>query len=548
MMILQEERRADPEDKQWRTLADIRSKLSGKSEAECQAYWENCIPMPPMEFLPPAPPPLLGPPGKYADPICLRETLAFDPEFAEALDKRLNEPRVPQKEAISALCQHAGMADKLPELDAVVETQRQTWRRTGLLSRKGLMQYEPQMLALYINSLEEFPVYSAWRVLTQWSDDRSKCMNSEPFLAAVRWMTWLDQSLALLPQINATTAYRVVKDFRYGDFLTRFRPGRQDLMWYEPKSVAWNSPGCTDGEKVAREWAGKSPGQSTIFIIENFTGHDVSFLSAYAQEHEAMNRALTPFEVVHAQLGDASSDDVLTKCDRVHLKQLPVQRREPITCRELNQQEVKKYARYVKDMELVELFKHHFDIEWDEESGISEENMRNAMKHDEKLQGFGFRGGTQAMKIKKSTRVHGDSGISHEHTLLAYNKGVAGRYDTLYCRAVQSANFDEDAFTNACQRKARECRGDVRQRLGAGHWFWYLFMRKQRFDEYYGLDAECDEQARLEVDTQRVNEQQRSFTDVLCGCILATAIQEKRLIYHEDRSGEFRLLGKPSED
>jgi hypothetical protein len=343
--------------------------------------------------------------------------------------------------------------------------------------------------------------------------------------------------------MSATTAYCVAQNIRYGDFSMHFKPGRQDLMWYEPTSVVWNSPGCTDGEDVARKWAGDWPG-STIFIVENFTGHDISFLSNFPDEHEAMSRALTPFEVVHAQIGDPSSDDVLVQCDRVWLRQKPLRRRESIPCRELNIQDVKKYASYVRDMNLVTLFKYHFDIEeWDEESGVSKENMCHAWQHDEKLQGFSL-AGSKGMKVKTEHSNSGDS-INIAQTLVVYSQGVAQRYDFLCCRAVQSANFDEKAFVEAIQDRALKCRDDVRERLTNDHWFAYWFLSKRMFDRVFDLDGESAAEAQRGVSRLKSAEKETAFTDVLCGFMLATALEEKRLICQEGSSCEFRLSGKP---
>lgn len=553
------EMRLDLQEKQWYTLAQLKAKHSSKSQAELEEYWAQCIPAPPMPAYVPPTPVALSPAS--VDEPHLRETRAWDRKFAELLDRRLNETLLPLFESMAALCQHAARTgtnlqpQKLKELKAAIKKRQTKWEQSGLLRHKGLHRYEPQMLALYTNTLEAFPVYEAWRQLTRWSDQRAQQTDCEHFLAAVRWMTWLDQSLALLPLTEATVAYRVVKGFRYADLLTRFAPGRRDLMWYEPKSVSWNSMGCNEGELHARQWAGEQPGQNTIFIIDNFTGHDISWLSDFDSEHEAMTRALTMFEVTAVRVGDPNSDDVLAKCDQVRLRQLPLERREPITCRELNTKEAEKFARYVKKMKLVELFERHFEIQFEEDTGASEDALWTAMKTNENLKGFACMGSRQAFKVNQKHKVDPETGVAqYTFTLFAYNMGVVG-YDCLFCRATQKASFSQHRYEAGLVRRASTFRGEVRESAvrnsAFGGWAGYIMrmlLSQDSFDERYDVAEKSKEAARPELEKQREDEKDKAFENVLCGYILQKAIKTKRLVFDQGNSGKFRLLGKPADE
>lgn len=195
----------------------------------------------------------------------------------------------------------------------------------------GLAEYNEQMVALHLNTLLHIPICQAWCKRTQWSDDGSLDEMDEfedaGFEASMKWMTWLDQALSLLPMLK-TEAWRVAKGFRYDDLTTKFERGKT-ITWYEPKSL-------TLSEDVARQWAGQKDEVSTFFKILDFQGHDISFVSSSPGEREAMTRAVSRFEVMDVQVANLDSDDPLMRCDRVTLKQMRIQRRDPIDCCELS--------------------------------------------------------------------------------------------------------------------------------------------------------------------------------------------------------------------
>jgi len=393
--------------------------------------------------------------------------------------------------------------------------------------------------------LEHIPLYQAWRQLTQWSSDRALQGEPELFSVAVAWMAWVDQALSLLEAMSPTRAYRTVKRWRYPDLFERFPVGRDDVVWYEPKSVAWNSPGHTEGQDLARDWASECAGECTIFIIENFHGFDISWLSAFPDEHEAMTRALTKFEVLNVQQGDSSSDDPFLKADRVTLKQLPLQRLDPIPCKELNYEKLRQYENHVMEMKAVECFSETFNITWRDEQGLTKQDLKDMVVHDRtgKMDDFPIPAGTKGMFVAKSSNTKADE-AHFKYKLMAYNQDVNGNYDVMCCWSEQNANFDSVKFGRMLEAKKLEVASLVRQRGAeeSGAVLSATLGWVGMFDWWHDVQKKTNGEAYQSMSERRTREEKVAFEDVLAGYMLKMATESRRLAYDDEASGRFRLF------
>merc|ERR1719329_1004185 len=138
-------------------------------------------------------------------------------KFAQLLEKKLLEHRVPRDQAILGVLRAAQSEHKMEHLKQLSMRVLNDWKSQETLEKKGLDGHEEAMLALYFNTLEDVDLYRVWRKLSQWTPNRSSSQASEEIKVALDWMTWIDQSLALIDPMEGQRCWRVVKGFRYPD-------------------------------------------------------------------------------------------------------------------------------------------------------------------------------------------------------------------------------------------------------------------------------------------------------------------------------------------
>lgn len=256
-----------------------------------------------------------------------------------------------------------------------------------------------------------------------------------------------------------------------------------------------------------------------------------------------MTRALTPFKVVDAKKGDLSSGDPLERSDRVTLRQLPLQRKEPLVCQELNLDELSKYLVYIEDMESVELFSKNFTVQWKQKRDITVEEYRALVDRDPRLDAMqDILCGKQGISIMQSQNKVGDQ-VCYGYSLLAYNRGVNGQYDTLVCHAQQEVHREESHFERRLASEAVQMASQVRDEESSGMLsrFWRTVLSEKKFDRMYGVEEKSKRRASDSVEKLERHEREIAFQQVLAGYIMKMAMTEDKLQF-ENCSGRDSVL------
>lgn len=479
--------------------------------------------------------------------IPAEETRLYDPRYANRVDNLLYRHKKDLVTVIQDLYVASGK-EVDPNLRQRLAEIKSNWL-SALVQQQDLIPHEELedlMLALHLNTLEEdFPFYKVWRQANQWTPHRAVKAGCKTFSAAMGFMTWVDQALAQIPPMEPTKAYRTVKNWKYSDLLERFWVGRSDVMWYEPKSVAWNSPGSCEGEQLARSWA-EEGGDCTVFIIENFNGPNISWLSEYPDEHEAMTRALQKFEVVAVVEGDRSSGDSWMRSDRVTLRQLPMQRREPLVCHELNHDELGKYLAHEENMRAVELYSQKYEFKFKQKTEVTAQQLEQLVANDTDLDGLtDLPCGKQGVSIMQNENLDMDrDAVSYGYTLLMYNRDVNGLYDYLVCVASQKAQRESAAVDRRIAMEVAQLESSVREEASSSGFGWLLRMiiGQVRFDRWADVQGQSQRRALAGVEQQCDREKIIAFQEVLAGFILKKALDTNRLAFDKASPNKLRLL------
>lgn len=400
------------------------------------------------------------------------------------------------------------------------------WKNNASISETSpLKRFAEPLSLVYMNTLESEGIYKIWRQNTQWKPERltTPDKGSQELEAVIPIMVAIDQGLAHLEPMPECVAFRFVP-FQYPDFADRFFPGRDDLTWFEPKSCAAG----LGAERVVQKFYnfyGCQPG--TVFKIHGFKGHDISFLSEFPEEMEAMCRGLQKFRVrsVTRQC-DQPKDSKFPFADLVELDFLELSRRKPIQAFELRPEELLKYQQHVSTMRRIQqFFNEHFTFKHLKLTNVSQKDADAQMKRMDIFDGM-------PLPLCEACYVDAGSGANHKQGKVAnftakiglYSKTALGNFDIIVMSATQSASFDKEKFEEILHAETEKYSKELWKSSGL-QWLYYRYIAKE---DHFKESAQgiCERMKKMEEDTV--------FQDVLRGYCLDQMMTRKLIKLEDD--------------
>lgn len=279
-----------------------------------------------------------------------------------------------------------------------------------------------------------------------------------------------------------------------------------------------------------------------------------------------MTRAVTQFEVVDVQFADMNSDNALDRCDKIVLKQLPMQRKQPISCQEMNSATAKGYCDHVRRMKLVDMFHEKFEVTFDCRQGMTKEEIHehcNSPQMSDFWEGMARPSGKKGMTLwdRSETGDGSSDDIKRCSTFVAWTQNVAGHFDFLACRASQKETFLNDSFlqkksdlTDTHKKSIQDkVRDDLRSDVwGRKFWFtkmWYWSSSWDAFDKIHDIDSQSESKAQQQADQHAIKtiapikQKQKDIAheDHLAGFILHRAMVTGKLAIDDGKPDHFRL-------